>query len=542
MLSLGGRWHPSERRILAVLADGRQRSHKEIVKASGLSGRAVWAALRRCWQKGLIVRSKAPLRERYRAFKGRAGVRVNLRSYYLYMLSSTKTSKMVDGVEFVQYASGFLDKRNRSRSKASVILNFLRNHADKAYYSKDLAETLKSKGVSKSDIMSNARRFESKGWVFVRGYRTGERQTPFVEGYLLTWIDPKEDRELAIAEAVRRTELALQGRAATSPIIQRVHRIRDLMLAASKTRELLAQRYIASELDCSEYEAQAAVERALQLYPDLKETKLFNAYRYYYHDSMSPEDLQATITMKENYIRIEKGRDLRIGHNWEAAVEWFVDKFTPHAAFQQQTHRTAGMDPRRITLHLIKPVGKRRQNAEVDRVWTITSGLFSPVTTNVLECKWGLVRKGDIDDFFEVLRWSQDYGADASQGRRLKQGVTGLFAGSAFNPQEKVSVRGETMSLATYANRLNIRLLKTADFNEQLRKRGCKRNITTQSICKAAKDEKEVREILEAIWRKPVDAEGILKRILHKNEETYRFERMLNEEPKKPSLPATAQS
>ena len=99
-----------------------------------------------------------------------------------------------------------------------------------------------------------------------------------------------------------------------------------------------------------------------------------------------------------------------------------------------------------------------------------------------------------------------------------------------------------TMSLATYANRLNIRLLKTADFNEQLRKRGCKRNITTQSICKTAKDEKEVREILEAVWRKPVDAEGILKRILHKNEETYRFERMLNEENKKPSPPPTVQS
>jgi len=140
---------------------------------------------------------------------------------------------------------------------------------------------------------------------------------------------------------------------------------------------------------------------------------------------------------------------------------------------------------------------KRRQNAEVDRVWTIISGLFSPVTTNVLECKWGLVRKEDIDDFFEVLRWSQDYGVDASQGRRLKQGVTGLFAGSAFNPQEKVSVRGETMSLATYANRLNIRLLKTADFNEQLRKHGCKRNITIQASAKPEKTRRRFEKSLK---------------------------------------------
>jgi len=540
---LGRRWRPSARRILTVLADGRPKAQREIVKAAGMSEGAVWAGLRRCWQKGLVLRSRTPLREKQRVFKGRAGVRVNLRSYYLYLLNSTKAATAtVGGMEFVQYASRFLDQRNRSTSKASLILNFLRDHVDKAYFSKMLADLLKSKGVKISDIMANVRRFERAGLIYVRGYRTNERQTPFKEGYLLTYIDPNKPREMAIEEAVQRTEEALTGRAATSPIMSRVHRIHDLILAASKTHDLPSQSFIMHELGCTEYETEGALQRALQLYPKLKELKLFNAYNYYYHDSMSPEDLQATITMKENYIRIEKGRDLRVGHNWEAAVEWFVDKFTPHAAFQQQTHRTAGMDPRRITLHLIKPVGKRRQNAEVDRVWTITSGLFSPVTTNVLECKWGLVRKGDIDDFFEVLRWSQDYGVDASQGRRLKQGVTGLFAGSAFNPQEKVSVRGETMSLATYANRLNIRLLKTADFNEQLRKRGCKRNITTQSICKAAKDEKEVREILEAIWRKPVDAEGILKRILHKNEETYRFERMLNEEPKKPSPPATAQS
>ncbi len=100
-------------------------------------------------------------------------------------------------------------------------------------------------------------------------------------------------------------------------------------------------------------------QRALQLYPDLKDVKLFNAYKFYYHASLPSEDLRAAIEMKENYIRIAKGRDNRIGHNWEAAVEWFVDKFTTGASFREQPHRTNGMDTRRITLHLIKSIGGR---------------------------------------------------------------------------------------------------------------------------------------------------------------------------------------
>lgn len=528
---LGGGWCPSERRILAVLADGRPRSHSNIVKATGLGGAAVWGCLRRCWRKGLILRSRKPLRETHRAFKGRAGIRVNLRSYYLYMLrgAKTRTTKVGD-IEFVSYAARFLDKRNRSTSKASLVLSFLREHADNAYYSKEVAETLGPIGVKKSDIMSNARRFERQGLVYVRGYRTHERQTPFKEGYLLTWIDPKKPRENAIEEAVQRTEKALAGRATTSPIIERVHRIRDIILAASKTRDIVAQSYVANELGCSEYEVEGALKRALQLYPDLREVKLFEAFRYYYHVSMTQEELQAGIAMKENYIRMEKGRDNRIGHNWEAAVEWFVDKFTIGASFREQPHRTVGMDPRRITLHLIKSVGGRRSNAEVDRVWTVTPGLFSPPTTYVLECKWGLVRKRDVDDFLNVIRWSKDFGVDTPDGRQLKQGVSGIFAGTAFKPDEKVFVGEQTISLASYANRLNISLLKAADFNVKFREQGCPAAVTIQRVCKLAKDEDEVREALGEMWRKPAEAEKILAQVVEKNETLYDFERMLERE------------
>ncbi|MBS7626889.1 hypothetical protein KEJ51_07650 [Candidatus Bathyarchaeota archaeon] len=293
----------------------------EIAKATGLGSDSVWSALRRCWRKGLILRAKRVIRERLRAFKGRAGIRSNLRSYYLYVLKPKGVGSLtVDGVKFVNYEEHYLDKRSRVASKASLLLNFLKRNRDRAYFSKELAEALKDRGVKPSDVMSNLRRFERKGLVYVRGYKMHDRQTPFKEGYLITWIDPNRPRDRAIEEAVERTEKSLAGRASTSPIIERVHRIQDMIIASTKTRDLIGYSYIQRELGCSEYEAAGAIQRALQLYPDLKEVKLFNAYKYYYHLSMAEPEFKAAVAMKENYIRIEKGRDNRIGHNWEACI------------------------------------------------------------------------------------------------------------------------------------------------------------------------------------------------------------------------------
>jgi hypothetical protein len=521
-------------RILRSLSDGKPHSHRDIVKLTGLKDGQISACLRRCWHKGSILRSEHPIRKTNRVLKGRAGVRINLRSYYLYVRNPKGSPGDIEvgNAHFVFYRQSLLGVR--SRSKARMVFEYLKEHPDTAFFSKDVVDALTDSGVRISDVMSNTRRYERQGLVYVRGYRTHDRQTPFKEGYLLTWIDSNLPREDAIAGAVKRTDTALEGRAATSPTIERVYRIRDMILAATKTRDIVAQSYVARELGCSDHELETAIRRTLQLYPDLKELKLFNNYRYFYHASMSPEDLQAAIAMKENYIRIEKGRDNRIGHNWEAAVEWFVDKFTTGASFREQPHRTAGMDPRRITLHLIRSVGGRRFNAEVDRVWIVTPGLFSPPTTYVLECKWGLVRKRDVDDFLSVLRWSKDFGVDTPEGRQLKQGVTGVFAGTAFKPDEKVLVNGQTISLGTYANRLNISLLKAADFNEKLHERGCKRDMTIQKVCSAAKDEDEIQEVLEGMWREPAEADKILTDVLRKNEKVYQFEKMLEEASKSP--------
>jgi len=249
---------------------------------------------------------------------------------------------------------------------------------------------------------------------------------------------------------------------------------------------------------------------------------------------LSEEDLSAAVEMKRNYIRMTKGRDNRVGHNWEAVAEWFIDRFTTGARFWTQDHRTGGIDRRRITLHLLKGVGGRRNSAEVDRVWEVTPGVFAQSITYVLSCKWGLVNKKHVDDFLDVLRWSKSFGIDTPDGREVKQDIIGVFAASAFNPREHVRLKDEsTISLAQYAARRRLQLVTAADFNEKLRERGCTRSVTVQKVCRRARGEDEVRETLDTVWKQPEKAEEILDELRRRNEDLYRFEEML-EAPEKP--------
>jgi hypothetical protein len=78
---------------------------------------------------------------------------------------------------------------------------------------------------------------------------------------------------------------------------------------------------------------------------------------------------------------------------------------------------------------------------------------------------------------------------------------------------------------------MNIQLLKAADFNKKLREKDCPKDVTVQKICKIARDEKEVRVILDAIWREPLKAKEIIVETLEKNKEIYGFEKMLEEKP-----------
>jgi len=523
--------------LLRVLSDNRPLSAKEVVKVSGVNKKHVWDGLYYWWKKGLLLRAEEPTFENQENFKGRRGLSRNTRCYYLYMLKPKGgDSVFISGRKFVSFKKKYLDLRgSRSTSKAQAVCDFLRTNSDKAFFSTDVARNLEKNGVLVRDVMGTVRRYE--GSIFVRGYRTDQQQTPFKEGYLLTWIDQKKPREKAIEEAIQRTDTVLAGRNSTNPLIERVHLIRDMIIESTKLKDLISFQYMKSQLGATENEVGKATERALQLYPDLREVKLFNVYRYYYHASMSAEDLKAAIEMKENYLRIVKGRDNRIGHNWEAVPEWFIDKFTTGARFWTQKHRTDNMDQRRITIHLIKPVRGRRNNAEVDRVWEVSPGIFANPITYVLECKWGLIEKKYIDDFFEVLRWSKEFGVDSSEGRQIRQGVIGVFAGSAFDPKESVKIKDESViSLASYAARINVQLLKAADFNEKMRERGFDKDVTAQKICRIAADEKEVRKLLEDLWGNPEKCNQVFAQTITKNNSLYEFEKRLQGKTKTKEL------
>jgi len=516
--------------LLACLSADRPKSAKEIVAATRLDEKNVWDGLSYWWKRGELLRSEKPVFESNKSFKGRRGHRRNTRAYYLYVIRKGGVKAIsIEGKRFVTFSEGLKDARGaRGGSKAQSVIDYLKEHADEAAFSTEIAKALAEKGVLARDVMGAVRRHSE--YVYVRGYKTDENQTPFKEGYLLTWIDQAKPREQALEEAIQRTDIILNKRGSANPVVERVHRIRDMIIESTKLRDIVGLPFMQNELGCTESEVNKAVDRAMQLYPDLREVRLFNNYRYFYHASMAPEELQAATKMKENYIRVVKGRDNRIGHNWEAVPEWFIDTFTTGARFWTQEHRAGGMDPRRITIHLMKPVGNRRQNAEVDRVWEVTPGVFANPITYVLECKWGLVKKKYVDDFFEVLRWSKEFGVDTPDGRQVRQGVLGVFAASSFDPKESVIINDEQISLPAYAARMNIQLLKAADFNEKLRERGVDERVTTQSICRASADESQVRDTLEAVWKESDKAKEQLDALAMRNAKLFEFEKMLEKE------------
>lgn len=103
-----------------------------------------------------------------------------------------------------------------------------------------------------ADIMANVRRYERRGLVYVRGYRAHDHHSPFQEGYLITWIDQEKSRDEALAGPVDITNTALSHRETTNPVIERVHRMRDLVLEATKLRDLVSFTYLHNMLKCSE--------------------------------------------------------------------------------------------------------------------------------------------------------------------------------------------------------------------------------------------------------------------------------------------------
>ncbi len=140
----------------------------------------------------------------------------------------------------------------------------------------------------------------------------------------------------------------------------------------------------------------------------------------------------------------------------------------------------------------------------------------------------GLVSKRDVEDFFRVLLWSKEFGVNTPDGRQVKQGVKGVFAGSAFNPKENVRLKDDhVITLPEYAGRMNIQLFKATDMNQKLRERAVPKHITLQELCRVAKDKGQTRTLLTSVWETPKLASELLAKTALENKDTYEFETSL---------------
>jgi hypothetical protein len=191
----------TQEKILYALSDGKPQSFKELTQKLQLSSDVVESALSRMWRKFKILRSTKPIICTEQTFRGRAGKVSNLRQYYTYLIGSNDGKPVfLYGQQYVAFSQKYADKRGDigETSKADTIRKFLYQNRDHAYFSKNVVDALKDKEVKPSDIMSTIRRLETKSRVYVRGYRLHDKQTPFKEGYLLTWIDENKPHDLCL--------------------------------------------------------------------------------------------------------------------------------------------------------------------------------------------------------------------------------------------------------------------------------------------------------------------------------------------------------
>lgn len=89
--------------------------------------------------------------EHERAFGGRGCASQNTRPFHLYILKPEGVESVeVEGRRFVGYAREHMDHRGGGVSKAQRILDFLVEHRDEAFFSRDLVKSLKGYGVKPS--------------------------------------------------------------------------------------------------------------------------------------------------------------------------------------------------------------------------------------------------------------------------------------------------------------------------------------------------------------------------------------------------------
>lgn len=100
------------------------------------------------------------------------------------------------------------------------------------------------------------------------------------------------------------------------------------------------------------------------------------------------------------------------------------------------------------------------------------------------------------------------------------------FTAGTFNPKEKVTLNGQNIMLAQCASRMNVKLLRPAVFNSKLRERGVDKKVTVQKVCR---NEKDVRLVLDEIWKELKKAKDILDETLNRNQGIFNFKKEISQ-------------
>ena len=529
----------AQMRVMRLLSDGVPRTVKQAARELGLEEAKTYNTMSLLHEGGAVLRTEKPrVRQAVNWFERKP------RAVHLWTVANGDNDPIINGERFVAYT-----KKN-GKSIFQTILDYLReNLCEKATFTTTIREHLQKQlgvPIAQSMIMSALDKHRH-GEAYIRGYQGPHRMTPFTAGYAVTWCDPNLPREVALREAKERTDQLLQGEDTTNPLFQRVRSIFDIITDLSLKRDIASQIYIMGELRCTRHQLERALKKTMEFYPAIKRVSIFGdengnyGYPHYYHERiLSQEDLQAAVRAKERYLTEVKTSDERKGHALEGVVWWSLEKFR-HAKFLPQKHRTIGMHPYRHTLHLIKPVRKRKKSAEIDGVWeSRESGTLCAheKVTNVVEAKFSLIRKDDLEDFVEVVKWSKEFGADERHGRIIKNGVVLWMSGAAIDKKATIPVGNDYLTVAQYAARLGIKFIPTGEINAQLQKHGWEKG-SINAICKIAKDANEAMQILDEIWKHPKRASEILAKYTEQNRSILEQERMLEARMKKARLSKT---
>jgi hypothetical protein len=525
-------------RVMQLLEDGKPRSVKQIALEIGLEDECVYNAVHLLHEAGALLKGE----------KAQAPESINKwqksRGQLLWLVASNGEKEAFNsGQKYVAY------RRREGKSLYQTIISYIREELrEKAAFTTAVRTSLEKRlGVqmSQSMIMSVVDRYRRE--VYVRGYQSPHRMTPFEQGFAVTWIDPNLPRERALTEAKERTDRFLQGEQTTSPLFQRVHSIFDIVTDVSLKRDIASQIFIISEVGCSRHQLELALKKTLEFYPSIKRVSIFGdeqgnyGYPHYYNEKiLSHDDLEAAVKAKQQYLMKVKSSDERKGHALEGVVWWSLEKFR-RARFLPQKHRTEGMHPYRHTLHLIKPVRRRKKSAEIDGVWESREQALlcnNEEVTNLIEVKFNLIRRDDVEDLLDIARFSKEFGADDRHGRVTRNGVVLWMAGAAIDNRASILVGNEYLTIASFAARLGIKFIPISQINEQLQRRGWEK-ASVKAICRKAKDAHEAMEMLDQIWAHPEKAKEIIAKYTEQNRSILEQERMLELRMKKTRLSKT---